>query len=54
MELNLREREIPAIEFGSMSLSSGGYPNYGAMLSGSEREDPAAVLRSRVIGMFVG
>ena len=32
-ELSLREGEIHATEFGSMSLPSGGYPNYEAMLS---------------------
>ena len=32
-ELSLREGKIPATEFGSMSLSSGGYPNYRVMFS---------------------
>jgi len=30
--------EIPAMDFGSMSLLTAGNPNYRAMLSGSERE----------------
>jgi len=33
-ELSLQEGKILATEFGSMSLPSGGYPNYGVMLSG--------------------
>ena len=32
-ELSLQEGKILATEFDSMSLPSGGYPNYGAILS---------------------